>query len=59
MKKGFNFYTLQFLNNAIAILISYIEKKSDVEKYLFLIGELHDLQQEIGKEMDEHLRSNI
>jgi len=59
MKKGYNFYTLQFLNNAIAILISYIEKKSNVEKYLFLIGELYDLQEEIGKEMDEHLRSNI
>ena len=59
MKKGFNFYTLQFLNNAIAILISYIEKKPDVEKYLFLIGELHDLQEEIGKEMDAYLGSNI
>ena len=59
MKEMFNYYTLQFLQNAIYILVSYIEKRPNVEKYLNTISDLEDLKEEIGKEMDAYLRSNI
>ena len=50
---------LQYLQNAISILISYIEKRPDVEKYLNTITDLTDLQDEIRKEMDEEVGSKL
>jgi len=58
-KSSWHYYTLQFLQNAISILISYIEKRPDVEKYLNTITDLTDLYDEIRKEMDGDSRSNI
>jgi len=58
-KSHWHYYTLQFLQNAISILISYIEKRPDVEKYLNTITDLTDLQDEIRKEMDEEVGSKL
>lgn len=51
-KAYWNYYTLHFLKNAIDLILFYVEKKNNVEKYLTLISDLEDLKEEIGKELD-------